>query len=54
MPNNKALTNNKGPDGTPAEIYKHFWQAVSPLFSALAYGLENNSKTAEHINGALV
>lgn len=27
MPNNKA----PGPDGLPAELYKHFWMSISPL-----------------------
>lgn len=30
----KLMVNNKpyGPDGLPAEFYKHFWSIIAPIF----------------------
>lgn len=35
MPNNKA----PGPDSYPAELYKHFWFIIAPLFNKMITGI---------------
>lgn len=50
MPNNKA----PGPDGFPAEFFKHFWLTISTLFIRMALEIKHNSKIPPHMNTALI
>lgn len=50
MPNNKS----PGPDGFPAEFYKHFWTILSPLFCRMLQESNQNSKLPLHMNSATI
>ena len=50
MPNNKS----PGPDGLPAEFYKHFWDILSPLFNRLIAEIKTTSTIPTHMNTALI
>lgn len=50
MQNNKA----PGPDGFPAEFYKHFWSTLFPLFSRTITEIKQNAKIPSHMNTALI
>ena len=50
MPNNKS----PGPDGLPAEFYKHFWNILSPLFNRLIAEIKTTSTIPTHMNTALI
>ena len=50
MPNNKA----PGPDGFPAEFYKHFWPSLAPLFIRAIIEIKQNSRFPVHMNTALI
>ncbi len=50
MPNNKS----PGPDGFPAEFYKHFWPILSPLFNRLITEIKQNSKLPKNMNTATI
>ena len=50
MPNNKA----PGPDGFPAEFYKHFWSILAPLYIRTITEIKQNSKFPVHMNTALI
>lgn len=39
MPNNKV----PGPDGFPAEFFKHFWNIISPLFLKMVQHIKYSS-----------
>ena len=48
MPNNKS----PGPDGFPAEYYKHFWHIFSPLFHRVTLEIKTTSIIPTHMNTA--
>lgn len=50
MPNNKS----PGPDGLPAEFYKHFWDLLSPLFIRLTTDIKPTSSIPTHMNTAVI
>ncbi len=50
MPNNKA----PGPDGYPAEFYKHFWSILSPLFIRMIIESKQKSKLPDNMNTATI
>ena len=50
MPNNKS----PGPDGLPAEFYKHFWDILSPTFNKLLKEIQTGSTIPTHMNIALI
>lgn len=50
MPNNKS----PGPDGFPAEFYKHFWNILFPLFDRLVKEIKNTSEIPLHMNTASI
>lgn len=50
IPNNKA----PGPDGFPAEFYKHFWTTISPLFLRMIDELTISSKIPPTLNSAMI
>jgi len=50
MPNNKA----PGPDGFPAEFYKHFWSILSPLFIRMINESKQKSKLPDNMNTATI
>lgn len=50
MPNNKA----PGPDGFPAEFYKHFWSILSPLFIRMITESKQKSKLPDNMNTATI
>lgn len=50
MPNNKS----PGPDGFPAEFYKHFWSILAPLFNRLITEIKQNSKMPPNMNTATI
>lgn len=50
MPNNKS----PGPDGLPAEFYKHFWDILSPFFNKLFAEIQTTSTIPTHMNTALI
>ena len=50
MPNNEA----PGPDGFPAEFYKHFWASLAPLFIRAIIEIKQNSRFPVHMNTALI
>lgn len=50
MPNNKT----PGPDGYPAEFYKHFWPLLSPLFFRAVTEIKNTSQIPSHMNTAAI
>lgn len=49
MPNNRA----PGPDGFPAEFYKHFWPIIAPLFNWMIPETKQNSKFPTNMNTAM-
>ena len=46
MPNNKS----PGPDGFPAEFYKHFWNSLSHIFNRLTDEIKQQSKLPIDMN----
>ena len=50
------ISNNKapGPDGFPAEFFRHFWQTISPLFLRMSQTIQLNSKILPHMNTAII
>uniref|UniRef100_A0A672F570 Reverse transcriptase domain-containing protein n=1 Tax=Salarias fasciatus TaxID=181472 RepID=A0A672F570_SALFA len=50
MPNNKA----PGPDGFPAEFYKHFWSILAPLFQNMLSEIQQNSRFPSNLNTASI
>ncbi len=50
MPNNKAA----GPDGLPAEFFKHFWNTISPLFMKMCQKIKHTSEIPQHMNSTLL
>lgn len=50
MPNNKA----PGPDGFPAEFYKHFWSILSTLFNKIITEIQQNSRFPPNMNAASI
>ncbi len=50
MPNNKS----PGPDGCPAEFYKHFWSILSPLFIRMINESKQKSKLPDNMNTATI
>lgn len=50
MPNNKS----PGPDGFPAEYYKHFWDILSPLLLRLIEEIKNTSTIPPYMNTAII
>ena len=50
MPNNKS----PGPDGFPAEFYKHFWNSLSPIFNRLTDEIKQKSKLPIGMNTATI
>lgn len=50
MPNNKS----PGPDGFPAEFYKHFWHILSPLLYRLILEIQNTSQIPSHMNTSVI
>ena len=50
MPNNKS----PGPDGFPAEFYKHFWNILSPLFFRVTTEIKTTSIIPTHMNTAVM
>ncbi len=50
MPNNKA----PGPDGLPAEFYKHFWSTLSPIFIRLLSESQQKLKLPTNMNTATI
>ena len=50
MPNNKS----PGPDGFPAEFYKHFWNILAPVFNKLTSEIKQNSKLPPDMNTATI
>lgn len=50
MPNNKV----PGPDGFPAEFYKHFWSILDPLFHRMLTKIQQNSKVPPSMNTATI
>ncbi|XP_051807528.1 LINE-1 retrotransposable element ORF2 protein isoform X1 [Acanthochromis polyacanthus] len=50
MPNNKS----PGPDGFPAEFYKHFWSILSPLFQRVIADIKKQLKLPSNMNSATI
>ena len=50
MPNQKS----PGPDGLPAEFYKHFWKTLSPLFYRVTTEIKTTSTIPTHMNTAII
>ena len=50
MPNNKS----PGPNGFPAEFYKHFWNSQSPFFNRLTDEIKQKSKLPIDMNTATI
>ena len=50
MPNNKS----PGPDGFPAEFYKHFWSILTPLFQRVVTEITKTSRLPNHMNSAII
>lgn len=50
MPKNKAY----GPDGSSAEFYKHFWEAITPLFIGMKAEITITSKIPPSMNIAMI
>ncbi len=48
MPNSKS----PGPDGLPAEFYKHLWNVLSPLFHRVTIEIKTTSTIPTHMNTA--
>lgn len=52
----QSMQSNKspGPDGPPAEFYKHFWNILSPTFNKLLTEIQTTSTIPTHMNTALI
>lgn len=50
IPNNKS----PGPDGYPAEFYKHFWDILSPLYIRMITDILQTGTIPNHRNTALI
>lgn len=48
IPSNKS----PGPDGLPAEFYRHFWDILSPLFNRVIIEIKRSSTIPTHMNTA--